>query len=55
MDEEGRGAGRGECRGELARDVTRLADAGHDDAAAAIQDQRDRRDERVAEPRRECA
>ena len=36
MHEERRRAGRRQRRGELARDVARLADAGHDDAAAAV-------------------
>ena len=36
MHEERGRAGRGERRGELARDVARLADAGDDDAAAAV-------------------
>ena len=43
VDEECRRAGRRQCRGELARDVAGLADAGHDDATAAFEDRLARR------------
>ena len=42
VDEEGGRAGRGEGRRDLARDMPRLADAGHDDAAARGRDDLDR-------------
>ena len=51
VHEERRRAGRRERGGQLARDVPGLADAGHDDAPAALEDQVDRRDERRPEPR----
>jgi len=52
VDEEG-GCSRGRERGgELARDVARLADAGDDDATAAVEDQRDGGNERRVEARR---
>ena len=53
MHEERRRAGRGERGGELAPDVARLADAADDHAPAAVQDQLDRVDEGVAQPRRQ--
>ena len=53
MHEERGRAGGGERRRELARDVAGLADAGHDDPAAAIEEQLDGGDEVGAEPRRE--
>ena len=37
MDEEGRGPGAGQRGGDLAADVSRLAHAGHHDAAPALQ------------------
>ena len=41
MDEERRRAGAGEGRGNLSRDVSRLADAADDDAPATVEDEFD--------------
>ena len=48
MHEHGRRAGGGEGRGDLAGDVTGLADAGDDHAAAGVADGRDRGGEVIA-------
>ena len=53
VDEEGRRARRRERGRELARDVTGLADAGHDHPAVAMEDEVDGGDEIGAEPRGE--
>ena len=45
MEEEGRGAGAGQRRGDLPRDDARLAHARDDDAATAIAEQLDGPDE----------
>ena len=45
MHEVGRRAGAGECRSDLARDVPGLADAADDDAAMAVQDESECREE----------
>ena len=45
MHEIGRRAGAGECRSDLARDVPGLADAADDDAAMAVQDESECREE----------
>jgi hypothetical protein len=42
MDEEGRGAGRGQRRCDLAPDMARLAEPGDDDPALGLADQSDR-------------
>ena len=48
VDEEGRRAGRGQRRGDLARDMAGLAQPGDDDAALGLADQRRRRRRRPA-------
>jgi len=49
VDEIGGRARGGEGRGDLARDMARLAHAGHDQAPARRPDHRDRCDDRPAE------
>ena len=50
MDEEGRLAGRGEGRRDLARDMAGFADAGHDDPAGRSRDRLDGFRERGPKP-----
>ncbi len=50
VHEERRRARRGHGGGDLAADVARLSHAGHDDAAAGVEDRRHRRQEALPEP-----
>ncbi|GAB7539283.1 hypothetical protein BGC_55070 [Burkholderia sp. 3C] len=55
MDKERRGAGAGQRGGDLAGDMPGFADAGHDHAAATIQQQADGADEFSVELVTQCA
>src|SRR5206468_4377220 len=50
VQKDGRSPRRGERRGDLPADEPGLADAGNDDAARRVRDQRDRTGERFAQP-----